>query len=66
MLITSLAGISGISGISVTPEEFQTIVDENVGGLESAKAIVNDILIWGDGDIFEEARASHDKKLLAL
>ena len=47
-------------GISVAPEEFQRIIDENVGGLEGVKAIVNDILIWGDDESFEEAPASHD------
>ena len=40
--------------------------EENLGGLEVVKAIVDDILIWGDDDNFEEATASHDKKLLAL
>ena len=29
-------------GISVAPEEFQRIIDENLGGLESVKAIVSD------------------------
>ena len=53
-------------GISVAPEEFQRIIDENLGGLEGVKAIVDDILIWGDDDNFEEATASHDKKLLAF
>ena len=33
--------------------------------MEGVKAIVDDILIWGD-DSFEEATASHDKRLLAL
>ena len=40
--------------------------EENLGGLEGVKAIVDDILIWGDDDSFEEATASHDKKLLTL
>ena len=53
-------------GISVAPEEFQRIIDENLGGLEGVKAIVDDILIWGDDDSFEKATASHDKKLPAL
>ena len=53
-------------GISVAPEEFQRIIDENLVGLESVKAIVDDILIWGEDDSFEEAKASHDKKLLAV
>ena len=34
--------------------------------MEGVKAIVDDILIWGDDDSFEEATASHDKKLLYL
>ena len=29
-------------GISVAPEEFQRIIDENLGGLESVKAVVSD------------------------
>ena len=53
-------------GISVAPEEFQRIIDENLGGLESVKAIVDDILIWGEDNSFEEATASHDKTFLAL
>ena len=53
-------------GISVAPEEFQRIIDENLGGLGGVKPIADDILIWGDDDSFEEATASHDKKLLAL
>ena len=53
-------------GISVAPEEFQRIIDENQGGLESVKVIVDDILIWGEDDSFEEATASHDKKLHAF
>ena len=54
-------------GISVALEEFQRIIDENLGGLErTVKAIVDDILILGEDDSFEEATAGHDKKLLAL
>ena len=53
-------------GISVAPEEFQRIIDENVGGLEDVKAIVNDTLIWDDDDSSQEELASHDKKLFAL
>ena len=39
-------------GISVAPEEFQRIIDENLGVLESVKAIVDEILSWGDDDSF--------------
>ena len=52
--------------ISVAPEEFQRIIDENVGGLEGVKAIVNDILIWDDDDSSQEELASHDKKIVCL
>ena len=34
-------------GISVAPDGFQRIIDENLGGLECVKAIVNNILILG-------------------
>ena len=34
--------------------------------MEGVKAIVDYIFIWGDDDSFEEATASHDKKLLTL
>ena len=34
-------------GISVAPDGFQRIIDENLGGLEGVKAIVNNILILG-------------------
>ena len=50
-------------GISVAPDGFQRIIDENLGGLEGVKAIVDDFLIRGDDDSFEEATASHDEKI---
>ena len=34
-------------GISVAPDGFQRITDENLGGFEGVNAIVNDILILG-------------------
>ena len=53
-------------GISVAPEEFQRRIDENLEGLEGAKTIAEDILVWGDGETIEEATVSHDKRLLTL
>ena len=32
-------------GISIAPDGFQRIINENLGGLEGVKAIVNNILI---------------------
>ena len=40
-------------GISLIPEKFQRRIDENLKGLEGVKAIVDDILIWGDDDTIE-------------
>ena len=34
--------------------------------MAGVKAIVDDILIWGDDDSFEKATASHYKKLACL
>ena len=34
-------------GISVAPDGFQRIIDENLGGFEGVNAIVSDILILG-------------------
>ena len=34
-------------GISVAPDGFQRIIDENLGEFEGVNAIVNDILILG-------------------
>ena len=53
-------------GISVAPEEFQRRIDENLEGLEGVKAIADDILVWGDGDTYEEAITDHDKRLIVL
>ena len=41
-------------------------MDENLEGLDGVKAIADDILIWGDGEIIEEATASHEKCLLTF
>ena len=51
-------------GISVAPEEFQRIIDENLGGLESIKATVDDILIWGEDDSSEEAKLAITRNCL--
>ena len=53
-------------GFNIAPEEFQRRIDENLEGLEGARAIADDILVRGDGDTNEESIADHDKRLIAL
>ena len=53
-------------GLSVAPEEFQRRLDDNLEGLEGVKPIVDDILVWGEGDFLQEAIKCHDKRLRAL
>ena len=53
-------------GISPAPEIFQAKLDEAVQGLKGVTRIVDDLLIWGEGDSDEEAVADHDRNILAL
>ena len=53
-------------GINVAAEEFQRRTDANLEGLEGVKVIAGNMLVWGDGDTYEEAISDHDKRLIAL
>ena len=53
-------------GISVAPEIFQTQLDSAISGLEGVATIVDDMLIWGEGESDKEAEEDHDRNLLAL
>ena len=53
-------------GTSVALEEFQRRIYQRLEGLEGTKAIVDDILIWGDGNTIGEATSNHDALLSAL
>ena len=53
-------------GISSAPEEYQRRQDQTVEGLPGVRSIIDDILIYGEGDTEEEAIADHDVKFRAL
>ena len=41
-------------------------MDEILHDLKGTKVIVDDVLIYGSGDTYEEAKIDHDKNLLNL
>ena len=53
-------------GIAPAPEVFQQRLDEPLMGLDGVKVIVDDILVYGEGDSVEEAEADHDQHLHAI
>ena len=53
-------------GISSAPEEYQRRQDQTVEGLPGVRSIIDDILIYGEGDTEEEAISDHDVKFRAL
>ncbi|XP_014673255.1 PREDICTED: uncharacterized protein LOC106813592 [Priapulus caudatus] len=53
-------------GISSAPEEYQRRQDQAVEGLPGVHSIVDDILVYGEGDSEKEAIADHDVKLRNL
>ncbi|XP_019614733.1 PREDICTED: uncharacterized protein K02A2.6-like [Branchiostoma belcheri] len=53
-------------GIKSSPEEFQRRLDQALEGLEGIKPIVDDILVWGEGETMAEAISHHDANLKRL
>ena len=53
-------------GITSAPEEFQRRMDIALEGLDGAKAIADDILVFGTGTNDEIADKSHDERLKAV
>ena len=53
-------------GISPAPEEFQHRLDNALEDLPGVQPIYDDILVYGLGNIDEEAVADHNRKLLSL
>ena len=47
-------------GLSVAADIFQRKLDDVLTGLSNVARIVDDVIIWGDGDNLEDARRSHD------
>jgi hypothetical protein len=53
-------------GLAPAPEEFQRRMDIALEGLEGAKTIADDILVFGTGSTDERADKSHDERLKAV
>ena len=53
-------------GLSSAPEEFQRRQHQVVEGLPGVLTIHDDILVFGEGDTYEEAHQDHDRKLESL
>ena len=53
-------------GIFPAPEIFQAKLDEAIHGLTGVARIVDDLLVWGEGDSTEEADADHNRNITAL
>ena len=53
-------------GISSAPEEFQRRLHEITAGLTGVEVIADDILIYGIGDIEEQASANHNQNMINL
>lgn len=49
-------------GISPAPEYFQRHLDQALENFPGVKPVWDDILIYGEGDIVEEAEEDHDRK----
>ena len=47
-------------GVSVAPELFQSRLDAVIADLAGVATIVNDLLIWGEGDSLEDAVLDHN------
>jgi hypothetical protein len=49
-------------GLNVTSEIFQNHLIQNNEGLKEVICIVDDLTLFGVGDIYEEALQDHDRK----
>ena len=53
-------------GVNSAPEEFQSRLASALEGLSGIANIADDILLYGEGNTYEEAVADHDRRLVAL
>ena len=53
-------------GITSAPEEFQMRLTTALEGLEGIICIADDILVYGEGNDYEEAQKDHDRGFIAL
>ena len=53
-------------GITSAPEEFQMRLTTALEGLEGIICIADDILVYGEGNDYEEDQKDHDRRFIAL
>lgn len=53
-------------GLSTAPEIFQAQMDSAISGLKGVSTIVDDMIIWGEGETLAEAEEDHDRNIRAL
>ena len=53
-------------GITSAPDEFQMRLTSALECLDGIICIANDILVYGEGNNFEDAQADHDRRFIAL
>ena len=53
-------------GVATAPELFQAKMDRAMAGLKGVSTIVDDMIIWGEGETMDEAENNHDKNLRAM
>ena len=53
-------------GITSAPEEFQMRLTTTLEGLEGIICIADDILVYGEGNDYDEAQKDHDRRFIVL
>ena len=53
-------------GVSVAPELFKERLEGAIAGLKGVRTIVDDMMVWGEGDTLEKAQEDLDENLQAL
>ena len=53
-------------GIALAPVIFHRKLDEILLNLAGVNAVVDDLLVYGEGDTLSEARTNHDQRLVSL
>ena len=57
---------SSVLGITSAPEEFQMSLTPALEGLEDIICIADDILVYGEGNGYEEPRKDQGRRSIAL
>jgi hypothetical protein len=53
-------------GITSAPEEFEIRLAAALEGIEGIISVADDILVYGEGSDYEDAKGDHDRRFIAL